>query len=116
MQKKLCFSERLKKSRKEKKLTQKDLAKLVGISRSLISDYENQNINPTIRNLTKLANALNVSSDYLLGIELEPTQEANLKVKENIKNLVTNLEMLYFQFEDITRFRLDEIKQEIEKL
>ena len=59
--------ENLREARKEAGLTQKRLAELLGISQQSYSDYENNRTFPDESTLIKLANALNVSVDYLLG-------------------------------------------------
>lgn len=53
----------IKKYRKEKKLTQQDLADLAGISRQYVTDIENENRNKhiTIAILGKIADAMNVN-------------------------------------------------------
>ncbi len=52
----------IKKYRKEKNLTQQDLADLVGISRQYITDIENENRNKhiTIAILGRIADSLNI--------------------------------------------------------
>lgn len=59
---------RIKELRKEKGISQKDFAKLVGINYSTYSNYENNNREPTKAQLKKIADALNVSVDNLLGV------------------------------------------------
>ncbi len=63
------FCERLKSLRIEKKLSQPELAKLVGVSNGMISFWENEVNEPTISNLIKLCQIFEVSADYLLGLE-----------------------------------------------
>ena len=63
------FCERLKSLRIEKKLSQPELAKLVGVSKGMISFWENSVNEPTITNLIKLTQIFGVSADYLLGLE-----------------------------------------------
>lgn len=63
------FCERLKLLRIEKKLSQPELAQLVGVSKGMISFWENGINEPTIANLVKLSQILDVSADYLLGLE-----------------------------------------------
>lgn len=48
-------------------LDQADLARMTGLSHTAISNYINGIAIPTSENLSKIANALNVSTDYLLG-------------------------------------------------
>lgn len=56
------IGEKLKKIRKAKKITLKQLEKITGISNSYISDLENgRRINPSIEKLEKLAKALDVN-------------------------------------------------------
>lgn len=61
------FSERLFNARKEKKLTQAQLAKIVDVSSACISEYENPvgKKQPTLIKIYQLANALGVSIDWL---------------------------------------------------
>jgi len=59
---------RLKELRKDKKITQINLAKLLGITESAISTYEHDKVEPTHKNLIRISNYFNVTVDYLLGI------------------------------------------------
>lgn len=61
------FTERLKTLRKQKKLTQTELAKALNISQKSYSNWENGKTEPTLENLLKLASVLNTTSSYLLG-------------------------------------------------
>lgn len=63
------FCERLKALRTEKGLSQPELANLLGVSNGIISFWENGVNEPTISNLIKLTEVLEVSTDYLLGLE-----------------------------------------------
>lgn len=57
----------LKKIRTEKNISQNELSKMTGISRTQLSRMENgQSI--TDDNIIKICKALNISSDYLLGL------------------------------------------------
>ena len=63
------FGNRLRKLRKDRKLTQQQLAELLGVKNSVISFYEVGERIPSPDILRKLALALHVTADYLLGIE-----------------------------------------------
>lgn len=65
----MIFSERLKTLRKEKKLTQKELAEQIGISQKSYSHWESGKNEPSLENLIKLADLLEVSLDRLFGRE-----------------------------------------------
>lgn len=61
------FSDRLKALRKEANLTQQELADKVGTNRVNITKWETGRTEPSLDNVVKLANILNISTDYLLG-------------------------------------------------
>ena len=63
------LSDKLKKLRKDRNLTQVRLASLLGIPQSTYSGYEAGSREPDIEMLDKLANYFGVSVDYLLGRE-----------------------------------------------
>ena len=70
------FGNRLRQLRKDRKLTQYQLAELIGVKNSVISFYEVGERVPSPDVLRKLAMALHVSADYLLGIERSMTLDA----------------------------------------
>lgn len=63
------FGNRLRTLRKEKNLTQKELAALIGVQNSIISFYEMGDRVPSPQVIIKLSAALHVTTDYLLGVE-----------------------------------------------
>lgn len=56
--------------------TQVQLAQKLGVTKQTVSNWENDNIQPSIDMLVKLSNIFNVSTDYLLG--LTPTNSINV--------------------------------------
>lgn len=62
------FSEVLEILMKEKNLNQSQLAKLMGIKQSQISEWLKGKAKPGYDNLKKLAVVFEVSADYLLGL------------------------------------------------
>ena len=62
------FTERLKELRIEKKIGQIQLAKEIGVSKGIISLWENGLREPTLSSLIALAKFFEVSLDYLAGI------------------------------------------------
>lgn len=65
----------IKELRDRDKLTQTELAQRIGINRSLISQYEAGEREPSLMSLVKLANYAHVSVDYLLGRGNTPKYE-----------------------------------------
>jgi transcriptional regulator with XRE-family HTH domain len=67
------FSQRLKAARETRKLSQGDLAEKSGLQPSAISHFETGSRSPSFDNLKRLADALEVTTDYLIGREDQPT-------------------------------------------
>ncbi len=63
------FKDNLKYLRTEKGIGQVELAKNIGVSKAVISFWENGLREPTMSNLIALAKFFEVSLDYLVGIE-----------------------------------------------
>lgn len=63
------FYKKLKEIRLNKKYTQEELAGKIGMDQQAICYLESRYHLPTCRTLVKLSYALNVSINYLLGIE-----------------------------------------------
>src|SRR5262245_26970266 len=72
------FPDRLRKARYIRELDQSRLAERAGLPSSSISHFEAGSRKPSFENLRRLANALEVSTDFLLGRVDEP--EANAQV------------------------------------
>ncbi len=62
------FSTRLKELRLEKGVNQITLAKELGVSKGVISFWENALREPTLSNLVTIAKYFEVSLDYLVGL------------------------------------------------
>lgn len=63
------LSENLRNLRKSFKLTQQEVADILGIDRSTYTFYEAGKSTPTKENLIKLCDIYNVTVGYLLGVE-----------------------------------------------
>lgn len=62
------MNERFKFIRKSKKLTQKEVAKNLGLTLSAYSNYEQGIREPSINIIIKICKFFKVTSDYLLGL------------------------------------------------
>ena len=60
----LTFGEKLKKARKDKKISQEKLAKMIDVNRVAISNYEQNKNTPTLTNLNKIIKALELDPGY----------------------------------------------------
>ena len=63
------FKDNLKFLRQEKGIGQVELAKKIGVSKGIISLWENGLREPNMYSLIALANFFEVTIDYLVGIE-----------------------------------------------
>ena len=63
------IEERLKKLREQNAMTQTELAKKLGITRSSVNAWEMGVSVPSTQYIVELAHIFKVSTDYLLGVE-----------------------------------------------
>ncbi len=84
--------------RKKKELSQAELGKMIGTSGDVIGRYERGDISPSIEAVAKIADALEVSVDYLIGktkMELDKNTMRRIEdistLSEENKSFVFNL-------------------------
>lgn len=63
------FGDRLRELREKRNLSQAQVAKTVGVTRSTISSYENNIAMPSADVIIKLTLLYHTTSDYILGID-----------------------------------------------
>ncbi len=80
--------ERLKEARKAAGLTQKDVAQQLGLTGAAYSAYETGQRSPNPETLRSLCIILNVSADYLLGIEKGPPETEEPITKEAVTEVL----------------------------
>ena len=61
------LNENIKKLRMAKGLNQVEFAKSLSVTKQCVSNWENDNVIPSIEMLCKIADFFEVSTDYLLG-------------------------------------------------
>lgn len=62
---------RISEIRKERKLTQKELGRLIGAAQNTICNWENGKREPDQEALAKMSKLFGVTVDYLLGLDTE---------------------------------------------
>lgn len=77
------IGERIQYLREEKKLTQKELADKLNISKSSLASYEQNARKPNADMIIEFAKFFNVSSDYILELTNKPINLDVLLEKEN---------------------------------
>ena len=84
----MAFGDRLSFARKQKKIKQTELGKFVGTSGDIIGKYERGENIPSIEVAAKIADALDVTLDYLVKDgEYEQVDKEVLKRLKDIQNL-----------------------------
>ena len=83
----------IKTLRNKKKLTQNELANLLGVTKSVISAYENETRTPSLEIIVALANVFEIDPGQLLADESKPintTQTISIKnlTKKQIEILI----------------------------
>lgn len=63
------LNQRIRLLRQARNMSQVELANRLGVTKQSVSNWENDNIQPSIEMLMKLASVFSVSTDYMLGIE-----------------------------------------------
>lgn len=82
------FGNRVTQARKEKELSREELAKMIGTSGPIIGRYERGDMMPSVEIATKIADALEVSLDFLVGkSSLTVKDESMLERLEDIAAL-----------------------------
>ena len=60
------LNEKIKELRKAKRVSQGEMASALGLTKQCVSNWENDNIQPSIEMLVKIADYFGVTTDYLL--------------------------------------------------
>ncbi len=85
--KSLTFGKRLTEVRKDKKMSQDEVGKLVNVHGAVIGRYERDEVKPSIEMATQLAEALEVSLDYLVG-------STDILLEKNIVSKILDIQKL----------------------
>ena len=61
------YGQRIAELREQQRLTQEELAVIIGVSRASLSHYESNRRKPNLITLTRLADLFQVTIDYIIG-------------------------------------------------
>lgn len=87
-------ADKIKFLREGKKLTQTELAKVLGITRSSVNAWEMGISIPSTQYIVELAYIFNVSTDYLLGVKNTSTISVSGLMDEDVKLIFNIIEHL----------------------
>ena len=91
------LNENIKKLRAAQGMSQVEFANMLGVTKQCVSNWENDNVLPSIEMLTKIADAFNVRTDYLLGREEKAVLDVSKLTSEQVGHislLIKDLEKL----------------------
>jgi len=83
---------RLKELRKENRMSQAALGKLLGVTKVSISGYEHGTRIPSLEILNKILDVFGVSADYLMGRELNVVCEDDESITMNLS--ISDIEII----------------------
>jgi transcriptional regulator with XRE-family HTH domain len=83
----MTFGEHIVTLRKRKGISQNDLGKAVGTSGDIIGKYERDEVKPSVEVAARLADALEVSLDFLVGKSSVDVDSKTLKRLQDIQKL-----------------------------
>ena len=94
------FPTRLRTAREHRELSQGELADRAGLQASAVSHFETAGRKPSFDNLKKLADALNISTDYLLGrtVEMEGSAKTGERLHRHYAGLSTEYQEMADEF------------------
>lgn len=81
------LGDKIREIRLAKKMSQVELAKILDVTKQSVSNWENENIQPSIEMLSKIATVLSVSTDFLLSREEKRYLDVTGLSEEVIQNL-----------------------------
>ena len=103
------MANRLKELRKDKGLTQSEVAKIINTTQSQYGKYENNKANISLKNSEILANYFGVSTAYLLGVYGNPDIKTNRLT--NFQSLVKDGKLSLKEIFYIYKFSFSEFFQ-----
>lgn len=80
-------NKRVRELRQSRGLSQTELAVQLGVSKQCISNWENDNIQPSIDMLIAISRFFMVSTDYLLGLDDKKYIEVSMLTESQIAHL-----------------------------
>lgn len=96
------LNQRIKELRTARNLNQVELARELCVSKQTVSNWENDNIQPSIEMLMKISKFFNVTTDYMLGNESIKTVNVDgLQDNEiaHINTLITDFKKLHKKYD-----------------
>ncbi len=81
------LNENIKVLRQQSGLNQVEFARIMNVTKQCVSNWENDNVVPSVEMLIKLADYFKVSTDYLLGREKDESINVSGLTEEQIAHI-----------------------------
>ena len=91
------LNDNIRRMRIARNMSQVEFAKLIGVTKQCVSNWENDNVLPSIEMLVKIADVFDVTTDLLLGREGEEFIDVSMLTevqRGHIALIVKDLELL----------------------
>ena len=82
------LNETIKKLRTSHGMSQVSFAKMLGVTKQCVSNWENDNILPSIEMLVKIADIFDITTDYLLGRTTSVTVDVSKLTEEERSHIL----------------------------
>lgn len=96
------FANQIKYLRQTRELNQVQLAEKLGVAKQSVSNWENDNIMPSVEMLEKIADFFSVSTDYLLGRDGKNTTDGTMIDVTGLSQLqIEHVKLIVEDFRDV---------------
>ena len=114
----MTIGERINMLCEEKDIKQKELAEIIGVTEATMSRYINDKRTPKGEFAAKMASALGVSTDYIMGVSdirtpIEDNNKIELKLSPEVETIAAHLEE---KAKNITPHKMKMLKRYIDDL
>jgi transcriptional regulator with XRE-family HTH domain len=100
----MTFGQKMIMVRKQKKMSQAELGKLSGVNGDIVGKYERDEMKPSIETAKKLADALEISLDYLVGEGEKVLDKKTLKRLQDIEKLpASDKEHIFYTLDNLIK-------------
>lgn len=97
------LGDRIKLIRESNKLSQVNFAKTLNVSKQTVSNWENNNVQPSVDILKDIAIKFNVSSDFLLELDdrlsVYISKEMPIEVVAHLQFVINDMETFFYREE-----------------
>ncbi|WP_305139857.1 helix-turn-helix transcriptional regulator [Thomasclavelia cocleata] len=98
------LGDRIKLVRESNRLSQVEFGKILGISKQTVSNWENNNVQPSVDIIKVIALKFNTSSDFLLELDdrlhIYANKKLPIEIVSHIQNIINDILILYCKTED----------------